>query len=290
VSADAAGSGQRAAPRIARDEFALIRQYIESACGISLGEDKTYLVETRLTELLGEQGCHTFYELYRRAKDDTSNTLRDKIIDAITTRETFWFRDATPFESLRDVALGELAAQFRGGRRTRVRIWCAGCATGQEPYSVAMSILEYCRLHGHIAPARFDILATDIATAALYVARSGRYGAMEIQRGLTEELRDRYFSRTGAVWILNDLVRNMVTFERHNLQDSLSHRGPFDIVFLRNVLIYFADTLKRELLERVRESMLDSGMLILGAAEAVSRYSTRFRMVRSGAGMYYRPC
>jgi len=282
-------SGRPAAPGIAREEFALLRAYIEESCGILLPDDKAYLVESRLTELLAEQNCRSFYELYRKARDDTSTVLRDKIIDAITTRETYWFRDTTPFDILRDVVLSEVAAQFRSGRRTSVRIWCAGCSTGQEPYSVAMTLVEYCRRHAGMTPGQFEVLATDIASSALYVARSARYSGVEVERGLSAEYRDRYFVRTGSVWVLRDEVRNMVVFERHNLQDPFAHPGPFDMVFCRNVLIYFGESRKRRIISRIGDTLRDTGVLVVGSAEALSRHSDRLKMEKFGTGMYYRP-
>ncbi len=283
-------ASRRRPPPIARDEFALIRSYIEEACGILLPEDKSYLVQTRLTELLGEQGCHTFYELYRTARNDPSNALRDKIVDAITTRETLWFRDESPFAVLEEVVLKEVTAQYRAGRRSRVRVWCAGCATGQEPYSVAITVLEHCRSSGTFAPAQCEVLATDISASALYVARTARYGAVDMDRGLPARLRERYFTRSGNVWTVRDEVRNMVSFGRQNLQDPFQSRGPFDMVFCRNVLIYFGDSLKREVIGRVRAVLRDTGVLVLGSAEGLSRHTERFRMERLGAGMFYRPC
>lgn len=287
------GTPRESAPdrstRLSTDEFGMMRRYVEEQCGVSLGDDKAYLLETRLTELLGEQGCRTFHELYRKARADTGHALRDKIIDAITTRETYWFRDDMPFAILREVVLPALEAEFRAGRKARARFWSAGCATGQEPYSVAMTILEYYRGHGWPRPEQCEIVASDISGAALFVARAGRYSAIDMSRGLPEALRDRFFSRQGTVWCLSDSVKAMVQFFRLNLQEDFHQGGPYDVVLCRNVLIYFAEELKKRVLDGMHRALRSDGVLLLGAAESVSRYSGKFDFVKFGqSGMYYR--
>jgi chemotaxis protein methyltransferase CheR len=278
----------RSGVKLAPEEFALMGRYVEEQCGVSLPQEKAYLLEARLTELLGEMGCRTFHELYRKARDESGNVIRDRIIDAITTRETYWFRDETPFAILRDAVLKGLAEEFAAGRHARGRIWCAGCATGQEPYSVAIAVQEYARQHAGLHAEQVEIVASDVSPTALFVARAARYSDFDMGRGLDGDLRERYFVRQGTVWQLRDSVKNMVSFFRHNLQDPLLPLGQLDAVFCRNVLIYFAEQLKRDVFQRVHGALRRGGALILGSAESVSRYSERFEFTRFGSGMYYR--
>ena len=159
---------------LSADDFRLMREYIRQHCAIDLSDEKAYLVNSRLSKLVAENGCKSFGEFHQRLASDTTTRLRDKVIDAMTTNETLWFRDTHPFTILREKLLPDFEGQFRRGRKAALRIWSAACSTGQEPYSVAMTLHEYHRAGGLIAPSQVQIVGTDISSSALFLARNGR--------------------------------------------------------------------------------------------------------------------
>jgi chemotaxis protein methyltransferase CheR len=266
---------------ITDQEFVLLRDYIEKHCGISLDRNKTYLIESRLNTLMIESGCENYNALYRKALSDTTNSLRDKIIDAMTTNETLWFRDNSPYASLRELCTA-FGAELRAGKRSKLRIWSAACSTGQEPYSIAITILE-----AGIRPEQVEIIATDISSTALFMAKLARYDAIAINRGLTPEMRDRYFTPEGRVWALSDKVKRMVTLKKMNLQESFISIGKCDIVFCRNVLIYFSEAFKKDIFTRLAALLRPAGYLFIGASESLSTYSNDYSMVKGSHGIYY---
>jgi chemotaxis protein methyltransferase CheR len=271
---------------ITENEFHVIRDYIEKHCGIHLGEEKRYLIEARLTTLMVENGCRTFGEFHARAIADTTNALRDRIMDSMTTNETLWFRDGAPFAILEELLIRQ-CPEVAAGKRRPVRIWCVACSTGQEPFSIAMTVLELNRKGLGIKPEHVEITASDISPTALFLAKSGRYDSQAMSRGLSLDLAQRYFTPNGRVWLLKDTVRNMVTFRKHNLQDDFSAFGRQDIVFCRNILIYFSDEFKRDILRRLATVLRPGGYLVVGASESVSMYSSDFSMITHAKGLYY---
>ncbi len=272
--------------KIDKHEFRLMRDYIEKHCGISLSEDKAYLVETRLTTLMVENGCRTFTQFYQKAIADKTNALRDKIVDAMTTNETLWFRDGSPYTLLREVLLPRLAAEMSAGVRSTIRIWSAACSTGQEPYSIGITILEMLRSRSLFRKDAVEIIATDISPTVLFLARAGRFDSIAMSRGMPENIRTRYFTQQGPIWIIDEALRNMVQFRKLNLQESFASLGRLDIIFCRNVLIYFSHAFKRDILDRMARTLGD-GYLILGASESIGGYSDRFQMQSHNRAMYY---
>jgi chemotaxis protein methyltransferase CheR len=276
-------------PTLERHEFDLLRGLIESWCGISLDAAKMYLVETRLREIVVETGCSTFGEFYQKARS-AGPTLRDRIIDDMTTNETSWFRDAPFWETMRQIVLPEAIDQARSEGRTRLAIWSAASSTGQEPYTMAIMLREMERtgeLRGLRAES-FDILATDISRNALSIAEAGRYDPISMRRGLPLSLRDSYFERSGRISVLKEDVRKSVRFKRLNLLDSFGNLGVFDIVLMRNVLIYFAAAWKRAILAKARSVMRNQGALAAGATETLELYSEDFDVCRHGRSTFYR--
>ncbi|HEX7511029.1 MAG TPA: protein-glutamate O-methyltransferase CheR [Chitinivibrionales bacterium] len=269
-------------------EFKQFRDFIEKSCGISLGDEKAYLVENRLVGLLTETGAATFGELYRKAVNEPQLGLRDKIVDAMTTNETSWFRDLYPFSIFENTILKQFTQEIASGKRKRIRIWCAACSTGQEPYSLAMTLQEFSRKVSPQVLQCTEIIATDISPSVLFLAIAGRYDQISMSRGMPQELRDRYFTNSGKVWLLNDKIRKMVTFKKLNLQDDFAQLGVFDVVFCRNVLIYFSESFKRRLFERFAGLLNSGGIFFLGASESVSNYSNRFIMVQDNKHIYYK--
>ena len=272
-----------------QEEFALFKRYIEQNCSIALTDDKKYLLESRLTRLVVESGCETFLDFYKQITKTNSPALRDKIIDAMTTNETLWFRDSSPWIAFRDKILPEMAERRHSGK---IRIWSAACSTGQEPYTIAMVIDDFCRRQGgSIGTQHFEITATDISTSALFIAMAGRYDRISMNRGFTEDwsgFKDRYFEKKGPVSLIKDDIKKMITFKRFNLQDSLTLLGVFDVVFIRNVAIYFSEAFKIDLYKRIQRAMNRDGYLILGSSETLMGYSSDFVSGQHGRAMFYR--
>jgi chemotaxis protein methyltransferase CheR len=273
---------------ITANEFKLLRDLIEKWCGISLGNEKAYLIETRLMGLLAQSGCEDYGAFYRLAVNDPSPQLRDKIVDAITTNETLWFRDGHPFLILREQLLPGLAAELAKGSRFRIRIWSGASSTGQEAYSIAMTIHEFCAANPGLRPDQFEIIGTDISPSALFLAKAGRYDEAALARGLAPERRARFFHQEGAVWAVNDEVKRMVSFRKYNLQDPLEPLGRFDIVFMRYVSIYFSEPLKRTIYAGVARLLAPDGHLIISAVESLRGISDEFLQLSHANGTYYR--
>jgi chemotaxis protein methyltransferase CheR len=270
------------------NEFKLMRDYIEKNCGILLGEEKAYLIETRLAGLLAETGSADYGAFYRLASAETGTALRDKIVDAMTTNETLWFRDGHPFQILREVMLPEFCAHLLSGARFRIRIWSAASSTGQEPYSIAMTIQEYCREHPGLRPDQFEIVASDISPSALFLARAARYDSSALGRGMPDDFRARYFRQDGQVWVLDDAVKKMVTLRKFNLQDAPDSLGRFDIVFCRYVTIYFSDAFKRQIFEGIARLTTQGGYFFTSAVENLQNAPDLFEPRSHGSGTYYR--
>ena len=275
-------------PPIKPAEFKVLRDYIEQHCGISLSEDKSYLVDTRLSSIVVEAGCTDFAGLHQRALIDPTKQLRDRMIDAMTTNETLWFRDQHPFTILREKLIPPLAAELRGGTRRQIRIWSAASSTGQEPYSIAIAVRELCRTEAGLRPEMVEIVATDISPTVLKAARSGLYDNAALQRGMPPDLKARYFRHEGEMWLVDEEIRDMVRFEEFNLQDSPARLGRFDIVFCRYVAIYFSETMKKKLYARIADAVGPGGHLIISAIENLRGLSTRFEPQEHAGGSYYR--
>lgn len=273
---------------ISADEFQQLREYIETICGIAVGADKSYLIESRLSSLVEESGCDSFGSFYQKVRLGNDAALRDRIVDLMTTNETLWFRDTHPFTIFKEVLLPQFSQEIKEGKRFKVRIWSAASSTGQEPYSLAMIILEAMAAQPHLQKHHFEILATDISSTALRMASLARYDRIAISRGLPETYRARFFKDEGRVWSLTDDVKNMVRLKRFNLQDSPAAFGRFDIILCRNVAIYFSDDFKRALFGRLARALNPGGCLFLGAAESLSAYSSAFEMQEHNRGIYYR--
>ncbi|NLH47487.1 MAG: protein-glutamate O-methyltransferase CheR [Myxococcales bacterium] len=278
------------APSLTQSEFDLLRKLIEDDCGIVVEPGKEYLIESRLANLVTETGCASFGDFYLKAKADLRGPLRDKIVDAMTTNETLWFRDNSPYVILEEVVLPAMIERIKTGQKIKMRIWSAACSTGQEPYSIAMLIQDACRFRGggKVTPANFEILATDISPSALFLGMSGRYDQISISRGMRQDFRDRYFRQDGRVWLLADSVKQMVTFKRFNLQNSFSALGSFDLVFCRNVAIYFSMQFKQDLFRKIADTLNPAGLLFLGSAESLAQYSTDYEMQEHKGSLYYR--
>lgn len=274
---------------ISPDEFRLFRDMIEKESGISMGDEKAYLVESRLLRMVIESGCNTFGEFYQKANSPIETTLRAKIVDAMTTNETLWFRDESPFISFKDHLLPEFVDQLKTGKKQRIRIWSAASSTGQEPYSLAMLIAEYfgSSFHSGVSKEQFEIFASDISPSALFLAQSARYDPVSMSRGMIPGMKEKYFEDQGRVCILKPEIKSMVKFQQFNLQNSFSGLGKFDLVLLRNVAIYFSTEFKTALFKKITGVLNPGGYLIIGASETLSAYSTDYAMREMGRGIVY---
>lgn len=272
---------------ITKTEFDLFREMIEKECGISIGDEKAYLLETRLSRLLIENGCDNFSQFYSKTKTDLN--LRTKIIDAMTTNETLWFRDNSPYVTLREHLFPQFIDQIRKGQKKQFRVWSAACSSGQEPYSMSMIAHELARLGkgAELINGGLSITATDLSSSVLFIAKTGRYDPISISRGMPDDLRDRYFKQEGRVFVLDQKVRDMVQFQQMNLMKSFDGMGKFDIVMLRNVAIYFSAEFKTNLFKKISKVLNPDGYLFLGASESLYGYSEDYTRLEYGNGSYY---
>lgn len=248
---------------IATEDLDFLRRFLKERSGIDLGADKTYLFETRLAPVAASHELADIKSLAGALRSNASSALAHAVVEAMTTNETFFFRDQTPFDHLRTVMLPELA-RARAGRP--LRIWSAACSTGQEPYSIAMTLDEERGKHPRYTP---EIIATDLAPKVLRKAEEGRYTKFEVQRGLKPETVNRYFEEHGGVFRAKAMLREMVSWRRVNLLENFSGLGRFDVIFARNVLIYFDRETRVGILDRMHRQLADDGYLVLGAAETV---------------------
>ncbi len=276
--------GQHGLEQTEFDEF---RAFLQQACGISLGENKQYLVTNRVRRLLEEHGLHTFGELVRALKSNSNRRLKDQVVDVMTTNETFWFRDVYPFEHLKTELLPELMK--RPDDKGPVRIWSAACSSGQEPYSISMAVEEYKRRAMGVLHRGVQVVATDLSSIVLEQARSGLYDKLSVMRGLSPERRELFFEAVSeTTWRIKAPLRERIEFRALNLLDSYALLGRFDIVFCRNVLIYFNAELKLKILQKIHASLKPGGVLFLGSSEGLGQASHLFSMVRCEPGIYYR--
>jgi len=273
---------------ITSSEFDLFRRMIEQECGIEIGDDKTYLIESRLSKLLIENDCERYETLYHKAK--LNPVLLNKIIDTITTNETLWFRDSSPYLALEEKIFPEWIQKLRSGARSDIRIWSAACSTGQEPYSISIMAHETARKGkgSELVKGSLRILASDISTTALALAKNARYDPLSISRGMPEELKRNYFEESGRVFCLKDDIKKMIDFQQVNLFKSFSHLGQFDLIMLRNVAIYFSKEFKIDLFKRLAQSLKPDGYLFLGASESLFGYSEDFERLQHGSAQFYK--
>ncbi|GER07514.1 chemotaxis protein CheR [Iodidimonas muriae] len=262
-------------------DFDFLSSLLRRRSGLTLNPDKVYLLESRLTPLARRSGMESLDGLIAELRKSASEQLMRDVTEAMTTNESFFFRDRTPFDLFRDQVLPML--RQRRAATKKVRIWCAACSTGQEPYSLAFVLKQQ---EAQWRDWKFEIIGTDIARPVLQKAKEGIYSQFEVQRGLPIQLLMKHFKQEGDVWRLSEDIRKMVTFREFNLLDNFAALGKFDVIYCRNVLIYFDQSTKSNVLERMRKILPDDGALFLGAAETVLGITDKFRPVRGQRGMY----
>lgn len=274
--------------QITSNEYEDFRRFLEDACGILLGDNKHYLVQSRLNKMVVDDGVSSLGDLVGRLRRERSGgALREQVIEAMTTNETFWFRDNHPFKILTEEVLPEFSK-----RKVRTpKIWSAACSTGQEPYSISIIVQDYLRQNlGALNDVQ--VTATDISPAVIEDAKKGYYDAMAVARGLPADIKNRYFVRDSAHWEerwqVSNEIRRRVRFTHGNLLASYASLGRFDAIFCRNVLIYFSTESKIDIIKRMADCLNPGGYLFLGASEAITQYSDAFEMLRCNPGVVYR--
>ena len=268
---------------IAAHEYDTFRHYLEDACGIVLGENKHYLVTSRLKRVAEDFSFPSLSEMMSTLVKGNDKKLRETVIDAMTTNETMWFRDVYPFEILKKDLLPELAKN-----NAPVRIWSAASSTGQEAYSISMSVSEFQKSNPGKLSSKVEIVGTDISQTVVNQAKSGCYDELSVIRGLSTERRDKFFTKKDDSWQLQQEIMMRARFTELNLLSNYTLLGQFDIIFCRNVLIYFSSEMKKDILERMAKTLKPGGTLILGGSESPTGYTKAFAMVRYGDGVVYR--
>ena len=259
------------------------RTFLEQQCGIVLGENKQYLVKSRLAPLMAKFDIASLSELLIKTLSPVERQLRAAVIDAMTTNETLWFRDDYPFELLKKRLLPEFS-----GRSTPLKIWSAASSSGQEPYSIAMAVQEYVQANPGALRGGVQIIGTDISNAMLEHCKYAHYDGLALSRGLSAERKRQFFEPgDNGMSKIKDNVKSMVSFRQLNLLNSYTLMGRFDIVFCRNVLIYFAPKIKAKIISQIHDALNKDCYLFLGASESLSGLNQRFDMLRCNPGIIY---
>ena len=266
---------------ITPENLELLCKTIYDDSGIVLDESKRYLLEARLAPLAKAEGLETIDSLCGLLHGLKGKSLRYKVVEAMTTNETLFFRDVKPFEGLKQVLFNEIVAR-RSTDRT-LRVWCAAASSGQEPYSIAMLWKEMC-----IPDWKLEILGTDLSEEMLERCRAGRYLQLEVNRGLPAMYLVKHFERDGTNWVVNEEIRKMCRWQKFNLKDSMRGMGPFDLVFCRNVLIYFDQETKARILGNIRKTLAPGGHLFLGASETTIGLDESYQRRQAGPAIAYR--
>ncbi len=264
-------------------DFDLYKDLLKEKSGLTLTQDKSYLLDSRLTPVARKWGYDSLDSMTMALRTLPKADLLKDVVEAMTTNETSFFRDSKPFDQFRDIIIPHL---IKTRPTKRVRIWCAASSTGQEPYSLAMLIKENAaKLPGW----QFEIVATDIDTNVLESAKRGEYSQFEVQRGLPIQMLMKYFEQKGDRWCLKSDIKSMVQYKYFNLLESMHTLGRFDIVFCRNVLIYFDKETKAKVLQGMAQLLPDDGFVILGGAETVLGITDAFKPMDNTRGIYIKP-
>ena len=268
---------------ISDQEYSDFCAYLEDASGIVLGKSKHYLVSSRLNRLMEERELASYSELLQQLKKSVNAGLREQIVDAMTTNETMWFRDIYPYEVLKETILPELAKI----KDRPIKIWSAACSSGQEPYSISMIVQEFLASNPSAFSRGVQIVATDISPSMLNYSKRAKYDEAAMKRGVSDERRRKFFTQNEDLWEVVPEVRSRITFKPLNLQSSFTSLGKFDLIFCRNVLIYFSAEFKTDILTRMGQISNPNAYLYLGSSESPTRYTSIYKMVRAPGGVIY---
>lgn len=265
-------------------DFQAFRQYLYGQCGIDLKENKIHMVQSRLMAILPETGVADLGELVQKLINHSlPDKTKTRIVDALTTNETYWFRDPRQFEVLDQVILPE----FNRNRFAPRKVWSAACSSGQEPFSISIAVEEFARSQGMAKP-NLQIVGTDLSSSILEKAKSAVFSDLSLSRGLPESLKQRYFYPYHGHWQLHSDIVKRVSFRQLNLLKSFTSLGKFDLIFCRNVLIYFSSEVKRDILQRLVESLKPGGYLFLSSTERLPEPIESLQTLRSCGVNYYR--
>lgn len=285
------GLGEGGMKDISDTEFGLLKVYLSNICGIEIPPEKRYLFRTRLGEFFADERCSNFSQLYNRLCHDNDPGLTRRLVQAMTIHETSFFRDRHPFELLRQRLLPDIANRrlTEGGARgaPRLRILSSGCSSGQEPYSIAMCVDDWLITQNSVGTEHVTILGFDISRRILAQAERGVYSPKEMGMHIPTHYRSRYLTCNGGKWEVNGEIRQMVTFAEMNLAGRFGYLGKFDVIFCRNVLIYFSRDLARRILVQFRNMLMPGGAVVLGVSESLYRVSDEFAPVHVGPSTYY---
>ena len=262
-------------------EYDYLRGFLKTRSGLVLTNEKQYLIESRLLPVARKQGLATISALVAKLKEPGTAQLAEAVVEAMTTNESFFFRDKLPFDHFTQTMLPAMLTARAQARK--LRIWCAAASTGQEPYSIAMLLKD---AEARIGGWQVDIIGTDLSVEVLDKAKAGIYSQFEVQRGLPINYLLKHFTQTGDLWQISPQLRSMVRYQKLNLLESFSSLGQFDIVFCRNVLIYFDNETKIDILNRIAKMMPADGFLVLGAAETVVGLTDAFKPMPDKRGLY----
>lgn len=274
--------------KITSAEFMLLSKYIFDISGISLTQGKEYLIETRLNPVLEATGIKSYHDLCREAKRDPLKKIEKQIINAISTNETYFFRDMAPFNLLQNKIIPDLidtrTNRGRSNFKTNIRLWSAANSTGQEIYSIAMLINELSLNENKV---NIKLLGTDISDAAISQASYGKYNKFEVSRGLTPTKLNKFFNKTGDVWKIKDEIRAMVMFKKMNLMKPFIGLGKFDLILCRNVMIYFTPEDRKKIYKKIASVLAPDGYLLIGATESLTNDTNLFKSQRYLSSVFY---
>lgn len=268
---------------ISSKDYELFSRFLEKSCGIVLGKNKQYLIKSRLSSLMEENSLKTVGEVVENANKKNNQKFQISIIDAMTTNETSWFRDVYPYEFLKGVILPEHIKN----KDKPIRIWSAACSTGQEPYSISMMIREFKNMRPGLTLER-QIIATDISPLSIRTAKAGIYDKLSLARGLSTERRQAFFINRGSCAEVKVDIRHDIIFSEANLMKSMITMGKFDIIFCRNVLIYFSPAIKDEIISRMMKQLKPRGYLIVGGTESIASFTRYFETITFQGGLLYK--
>lgn len=257
-------------------------KYLQDTCGIKLGDDKSYLVNSRLKPILDEYSLDSIAALNNELRKNASRVLQTCIIDAMTTNETSWFRDVYPFDLLKETLLPEFAKQ------SSINIWSAACSYGHEAYSISITVEEYLQKNPGLYSGGVRITGTDISSVVLKQAQTADYDELNLSRGLSAERKQRYFVKSDKGMCVDSKIKGRVRFRELNLLNNFASMGTMDIIFCRNVLIYFNNDNKKEILNKMAKTLKSGGYLFLGASEPIVNYSDEFEMITGRRGVVYK--
>lgn len=268
-------------------EFRQIKQWLVKEIGIEIDDSKRYLIAGRLEKILSDSRYNSYTELFNQIRLPQNRQIKETVVNAMTTNETYWFRDDRPFKMFKEHILSELIPKLESGLIPRIKIWSAACSSGQEPYSLAI-LIHKALLHKPELLKKVEILATDLDTDKVKEAQTALYSSFSMSRGMPEDLKMRYFKLQGSQYLLNPDIQNMVQFKPANLSQSFAWVGKCEVIFMRNVLIYFPDEVKGRIFRNIKQLMTPQSYFVIGSSETLEPFSDLLNYQDTPLGRYYK--